>query len=151
MLIKEAYAQGAATGGGDMLTQLLPLVLIFVVFYFLLIRPQQKKMKAQRELIASVKRGDRVVLGSGIIGLVVKVIGENEAVVEIADGVRVRVIKSSVGDILARGEPVRGGREEKAKDEAADDEKPYLPTPVAQPAGGAKPGGLFGGLFGRKN
>ncbi|MBL8673345.1 MAG: preprotein translocase subunit YajC [Rhodospirillales bacterium] len=142
MFISEAHAQTGGGGGLGGLEQILPLILIFGVFYFLLIRPQQKKMREQRELIASVKRGDRVVTQGGIIGLVTRVIGEQELQVEIAEGVRVRIIKSTVASILARNESVRG-----AKDDDAD-VKPMIETkpsdaPVAR-------GGLLGGLFGRK-
>ena len=99
-------------GSGDFLVQLFPLVLIFVVFYFLLIRPQQAKVRAQREMLAGVKRGDRVVTGGGIIGLVTKVISDNEVQVELAEGVRVRIIKQTITDILTRGESVRGPKDE---------------------------------------
>ena len=103
MLISEAWAQaGGGAGGSDFLVQLFPLILIFVVFYFLLIRPQQAKVKAQREMLSGVKRGDRVVTGGGIIGLVTKVISDNEIQVELAEGVRVRVIKQTITDIVTR-------------------------------------------------
>jgi preprotein translocase subunit YajC len=139
MLISEAWAQaGGGAGGSDFLVQLFPLILIFVVFYFLLIRPQQAKVKAQREMLGGVKRGDRVVTGGGIIGLVTKVISDNELQVELAEGVRVRIIKQTITDIVARGESVRG-----AKD-AEDDEKPMLPA--AAPAAERK--SLLGSLFG---
>ena len=139
MLISEAWAQaGGGAGGSDFLVQLFPLILIFVIFYFLLIRPQQAKVKAQREMLAGVKRGDRVVTGGGIIGLVTKVISDNELQVELAEGVRVRIIKQTITDIVARGESVRG-----AKD-AEDDEKPMLPA--AAPAAERK--SLLGSLFG---
>jgi preprotein translocase subunit YajC len=136
MFISQAWAQGAG-GGNDFLVQLFPLVLIFIVFYFLLIRPQQSKMKAQREMLAGVKRGDRVVTGGGIIGLVTKVISDNEIQVELAEGVRVRVVKQTITDIVTRGESVRG-----AKD-AEEDEKPMLP-----PAAPAERKSLLGSLFG---
>ena len=110
MFISEAWAQGAG-GSSDFLVQLFPLVLIFIVFYFLLIRPQQSKMKTQGEMLSGVKRGERVVTGGGIIGLVTKVIGDNELQVELAEGVRVRIIKGTITDILTRGESVRGGKE----------------------------------------
>jgi preprotein translocase subunit YajC len=138
MFISQAWAQAAGGGSSDFILQLFPLVLIFIVFYFLLIRPQQSKMKQQREMLSGVKRGDRVVTGGGIIGLVTKVIGDNELQVELAEGVRVRIIKQTITDIVARGESVRG-----AKD-AEDDEKPMLP-PTA-PAGERK--SLLGSLFG---
>src|SRR5215470_9853873 len=141
MFISQAWAQaGGSGGGGDFLVQLFPLVLIFIVFYFLLIRPQQSKMKAQREMLGGVKRGDRVVTGGGIIGLVTKVISDNELQVELAEGVRVRVLKQTITDIITRGESVRGAKE------AEDDVKPILPT--AAPAAERK--SLLGSLFGGK-
>ena len=140
MLISEAWAQaGGGAGCGDFLVQLFPLILIFVVFYFLLIRPQQAKVKAQREMLSGVKRGDRVVTGGGIIGLVTKVISDNEIQVELAEGVRVRIIKQTITDIVARGESVRG-----AKD-AEDDEKPMLPAPAPAAERKSLLGSLFGG------
>lgn len=139
MFISEAWAQAGAGGGSDFFVQLFPLVLIFVVFYFLLIRPQQAKVKQQREMLAGVKRGDRVVTGGGIIGLVTKVIGDNELQVELAEGVRVRIIKQTVTDILKRGESVRGS------EESGEDDKPMLPAPTAAP-GERK--SLLGSLFG---
>jgi preprotein translocase subunit YajC len=139
MLISEAWAQAGGAGGGDFLVQLFPLILIFVVFYFLLIRPQQAKVKAQREMLSGVKRGDRVVTGGGIIGLVTKVISDNEIQVELAEGVRVRIIKQTITDIVARGESVRG-----AKD-AEDDEKPMLPPPAPAAERKSLLGSLFGG------
>lgn len=143
MFISQAWAQGAGAGGGsDFLVQLFPLVLIFIVFYFLLIRPQQSKMKQQREMLAGVKRGDRVVTGGGIIGLVTKVIGDNELQVEIAEGVRVRVIKQTITDIVTRGESVRSGKE------SEEDDKPLLPQ--AAKATPAERKSLLGSLFGKK-
>jgi len=138
MFISQAWAQGAG-GGNDFLVQLFPLVLIFIVFYFLLIRPQQSKMKAQREMLAGVKRGDRIVTGGGIIGLVTKVISDNELQVELAEGVRVRVLKQTITDIITRGESVRGAKE-------GDEEvKPILPTAQAAPERRSLLGSLFGG------
>jgi preprotein translocase subunit YajC len=145
MFISQAWAQGTGAGGGsDFLVQLFPLILIFIVFYFLLIRPQQTKVKQQKEMLAGVKRGDRVVTGGGIIGLVTKVIGDNELQVELAEGVRVRIIKQTITDILTRGESVRG-----AKD-SDEDEKPMLPAREAAPERKSPLGGLLGGLFGKK-
>ncbi|MBU8876230.1 preprotein translocase subunit YajC [Reyranella sp. MMS21-HV4-11] len=140
MFISQAWAQGAGGGGGDFLVQLFPLVLIFVVFYFLLIRPQQAKVRAQREMLAGVKRGDRVVTGGGIIGLVTKVISDNEVQVELAEGVRVRIIKQTITDILTRGESVRG-----PKDSSEEDDKPMLPPPAPAPERKSLLGSLFGG------
>ena len=139
MFISQAWAQGAGGGGGDFLVQLFPLILIFVVFYFLLILPQQAKVRAQREMLAGVKRGDRVVTGGGIIGLVTKVISDNEVQVELADGVRVRIIKQTITDIVARGESVRGPKE------SEEDDKPLLPPAPPAPERKSLLGSLFGG------
>jgi len=140
MVISQAWAQASGGGGGDFLVQLFPLILIFIVFYFLLIRPQQAKVRAQREMLGGVKRGDRVVTGGGIIALVTKVISDNELQVELAEGVRVRIVKQTITDIVARGESVRGPKE------GDDDEKPMLPPPA--PAAERK--SLLGSLFGGK-
>jgi preprotein translocase subunit YajC len=105
-VITPAFAQSAAApGGSDILMQMLPFVLIFVIMYFLLIRPQQKRVKTHQEMIKNVRRGDMVVLNSGMIGKVTKVIDDNEAEVEIADGVKVKVIKSMIADIRNKSEP----------------------------------------------
>ena len=139
MFITEAWAQGAGGGGSDFLVQLFPLVLIFIVFYFLLIRPQQAKVRAQREMLGGVKRGDRVVTGGGIIGLVTKVIGDNELQVELAEGVRVRIIKGTITDIITRGESVRGAKE------SEEDDKSMLPKAEPAPERKSLLGSLFGG------
>jgi preprotein translocase subunit YajC len=104
LLISPAYAQTATGGGGFDLMTFAPLVAIFVVFYFMLIRPQQKKAKQHREMLNQVRRGDRVVTG-GIIGTVSKVVNDSEIQVEIAEGVRVRVLRATITDILAKTEP----------------------------------------------
>jgi preprotein translocase subunit YajC len=106
MLISTAYAQTAGgDGGSGMLIQLLPLVLIFVVFYFLIIRPQQKKVKDHKSMIDSLRRGDRIVTSGGIIGTVTKVTGDREIGLEIADGVRVRAVRSMIAEVMAKTEP----------------------------------------------
>jgi preprotein translocase subunit YajC len=140
MFITQAWAQAGGAGGENPLTNMLiPMVMIGVVFYFLLIRPQQSKMKQHKEMLSGVKRGDRVVTGGGIIGLVTKVIGESEVQVELAEGVRVRIIKQTITDILTRGESVRGGKE------GEEDEKPLLPQPAAAPERKSLLATLFGG------
>jgi preprotein translocase subunit YajC len=107
MLISTAHAQQAAGGLLDQsaLIQFLPLVLIFVVFYFLLIRPQQQKQKQHRTMLDALRRGDRVVTGGGIIGTVNRVTGNEEVEVDIAQGVRVRVLRSTISSVLARTDP----------------------------------------------
>jgi preprotein translocase subunit YajC len=102
-----AYAAAAAPGPGgaqDALLQFAPLIILFVLFYFLLIRPQQKRAKQHQATIAAVKRGDTVVLSSGIVGKVSKV-EDAEVQVEIAPGVNVKVIKAMISDVRTRGEP----------------------------------------------
>jgi preprotein translocase subunit YajC len=120
MFISAAFAQGAADAGpgGFGLVQLAPLVLIFVVFYFLLIRPQQKKMKLHRDMVAALRRGDRVVTAGGIIGLVTKVLNDKELQVEIAEGVRVRVTRASVTDLVAKTEPAPANDADDDEDKA---------------------------------
>ena len=104
MLISPAYAQAAGDGGGGML-QLLPLVLIFVVFYFLLIRPQQKKAKTHRTMVDTLSRGDKVITGGGLLGTVTKAPEGNEIQVEIAEGVRVKVMRHTIQEILTKPAP----------------------------------------------
>ncbi|WP_298728045.1 preprotein translocase subunit YajC [uncultured Ferrovibrio sp.] len=111
MLISEAYAQ-AAGGTTDMLTSLLPLVLIFVVFYFLLIRPQQKKMKEHKAMIEAVRRGDVVTTAGGIIGKVAKVQEDGIVQLEIADGVKVKVIKGTISEVRAKGGDIEDDKAE---------------------------------------
>jgi preprotein translocase subunit YajC len=107
MFISPAFAQGAPGGGSDFLVQLIPILLMFVIFYFLLFRPQQQRAKQHREMVSNIRRGDTVVTSGGIIGKVIKVKDENEIEVEIAENTRIRVIKSTVAEVRARGEPVK--------------------------------------------
>lgn len=108
MLITPAYAQvPGGAGGGDLLLSLLPFVLIFVIIYFLIIRPQQRRVKQHQEMVAGLRRGDTVVTSGGLVGKVAKVIDDREIQVEIAEGVRVRVVRQMVSDVRARGEPVK--------------------------------------------
>lgn len=105
MFISEALAQTAGGGASDSLVSFLPLVAIVVVFYFMLFRPQQQKAKKHRELLAGIRRGDRIVTAGGIIGTVSKVLSDTELQVEIAEGVRVRLLRGTVTEILAKTEP----------------------------------------------
>lgn len=100
MLISPAWAQDAG-GLFDGMGQLLPLVLIFVVFWFLLIRPQQKKAKAHREMIGNLRRGDRVVTNGGLIGTISRVPNDRELIVEIADNTKVRVMRGMIAESMA--------------------------------------------------
>ena len=100
MWIVQAYAQEEASGGTSIFLQLLPLLLIFVVFYFLLIRPQQRKLKQHRSMVAALRRGDEVVTQGGLIGRVVRVVDAKYLQIEFADSVRVRCLRNSVQEIL---------------------------------------------------
>ncbi|ASY44160.1 MAG: preprotein translocase subunit YajC [Sphingobium sp.] len=101
MFISTAFAQtaGGPASGSGILVQMAPLVLIFVVFYFLLIRPQQKRMKAHKAKIDAVKKGDQVITGGGLLGKVTRV-DEIYAEVEIAPGMKVKAVKSTLTDVL---------------------------------------------------
>jgi len=85
-----------------------PLLLIFGIMYFLLIRPQQQKMKQHKKMIESLRRGDQVVTQGGLIGKVTKVKDENEAEVEIADGVKVRIVRSTIAQVTSKTDPAEG-------------------------------------------
>lgn len=109
MFITDAYAQagGAGAGGGSFLTSMVPLILIFVIFYFLLIRPQQKRAKEHKNMVENLRRNDRVVTGGGLLGKVTKV-GEGEEVeVEIAENTRVKVYRSTITAVLSKSEPAK--------------------------------------------
>ncbi len=105
-LIGSAHAQsiGGGAGGAASLMQFLPLVAIFIIFYFLLIRPQQKRVSDHKAMVSNVKRGDTVVTGGGVIGKVVQV-KEEEVEVEIAPNTRIKVVKSTLSDVRVKGEP----------------------------------------------
>ncbi|MGJ8626654.1 MAG: preprotein translocase subunit YajC [Sulfitobacter sp.] len=85
--------------------QFVPLILIFGIMYFLLIRPQQKKVKQHQAMVAALRRGDQVVTQGGMIGKVVKVKDDGEVEVEIADGVKVRVVQSTIATVVSKTEP----------------------------------------------
>jgi preprotein translocase subunit YajC len=118
MLISTAYAQGTGILDQNALIQFLPLILIFVVFYFLLIRPQQRKAKDHKTMLDGLRRGDRVVTGGGIIGTVARVDNPEEATVDIADGVRVRVLRSTITSVLAKPDPAAAREAAKQKEDA---------------------------------
>jgi preprotein translocase subunit YajC len=108
VFITPAYAQAAgAPGMGDFVGMILPLVMIMAVFYFLLIRPQQRKLKDHQEMLKKVAKGDTVITQGGLIGKVVKVVDENELQVEIGENIKVRVLRSGISDVRAKGEPVK--------------------------------------------
>jgi preprotein translocase subunit YajC len=108
MFATPAYAQ-AAGGAGGAFTSFVPLILIFAIMYFLLIRPQQKKMKEHKAMVDALRRGDQVVTQGGIIGKVSKVKEDGEVEVEIAEGVKVRVVQATISQVLSKTEPAEKG------------------------------------------
>jgi preprotein translocase subunit YajC len=106
MFVTPALAQSSPLGG-DTFGMLIPFVLIIVMMYFLILRPQQKRQKEHQELIKNLRRGDTVVTSGGLVGKVTKVVDDDQIEVEIADGVRVRQVRSMVSGVRAKGEPVK--------------------------------------------
>ncbi|MBT8416932.1 MAG: preprotein translocase subunit YajC [Silicimonas sp.] len=104
MFVTPAYAQ-AAGGAGGAFASFLPLILIFAIMYFLLIRPQQKKVKEHQAMVEALRRGDQVVTAGGVVGKVTKVRDDGEVEVEIAQGVNVRVIKHTITTVRSKTEP----------------------------------------------
>ena len=107
MFATPAFAQtagAAAAGPQDLLLQFLPLIALVVLFYFLMIRPQQRRMKQHQQMIANLKRGDQIVLSSGVLGKIVRV-EDKEVGVEIAPNVTIKVRKGMIAEVNARGEP----------------------------------------------
>jgi preprotein translocase subunit YajC len=107
MLITPAFAQAGGAPGGDMLFQLLPFILIFVIMYFLILRPQQKRVKQHQEMVKNVRRGDTVITSGGLMAKVTKVIDDDKIEIELADGVRAIQMRQMVSDVRAKGEPVK--------------------------------------------
>ena len=105
MFVSPAYAQAAGSGPAGAFAQFIPLILIFAIMYFLMIRPQQKRLKEHRAMVAAVKKGDQVVTQGGILGKVVSV-RDDELEVEIAQGVRVRVVRSTLSQVVSKTAPV---------------------------------------------
>lgn len=125
MFISPAYAQtGGLLDPAGGLMQIVPFLLIFVVFYFLLIRPQQQKAKQHKATLSQLRRGDRVITAGGIIGTIAKVVSDDELSIEISEGVRIRVVRSTISTVIAKTEPVAGkdAKVEDDKEEAAETE-----------------------------
>jgi preprotein translocase subunit YajC len=111
MFITPAFAQGGPFGlSGDtnsMIMQFMPLILIVGIVYFLILRPQQRRLKQHQEMVKALRRGDSVVTNGGLVGKVTKVVDDDQVEVEIADGVRVRQMRSMISEVRAKGEPVK--------------------------------------------
>src|SRR6266545_6233586 len=108
MLISPAFAQaGSPFGGDNMLVSLLPFLLIFVIMYFLILRPQQKRVKSHQEMVKNVRRGDTVITSGGLVAKVTKVVDEDKIEIELADGVRAMQMRQMVSEVRAKGEPAK--------------------------------------------
>ena len=125
-IISPANAQVTGGFGGFDFMSILPLILIFAVFYFFLIRPQQKKAQQQKELLSALRRGDRIMTNGGLIGVIHKVVNDQELQVEISEGVRVRIARPMVATVLSKTEPVSDSSE----DSALTEEKKPAPKKV---------------------
>src|SRR5215471_15506004 len=112
MFITPAFAQGSLFGGGaggdgGMLMSLLPFILIFVIMYFLILRPQQRRVRQHQEMVKNVRRGDTVITSGGLIAKVTKVVDDDKIEIELADGVRAMQMRQMVSDVRAKGEPLK--------------------------------------------
>jgi preprotein translocase subunit YajC len=116
MFVTQAYAQAAAgapaAGGGmsDILVQLAPILLLVVIFWLLIFRPQQKRVKAQQAMLSAIRRGDTVVTTGGIIGKVTKANDGEDLEVEIAQGVKVKLMRGMISDVRSKAEPVNDNK-----------------------------------------
>ncbi|MDP6305232.1 MAG: preprotein translocase subunit YajC [Alphaproteobacteria bacterium] len=120
MFISDAFAQTAGAAEPSIFQMFLPLILIGAVFYFLLIRPQQKKMKEHNAMLDAIRRGDRIVTGGGIVGTVARV-NDNELLVDISQDVRVTVMRGTVADVLSKTEPVASDKPETTERKSPDE------------------------------
>jgi len=115
MFVTPAFAQaagGAAAGGGvmDIVTSLMPILLLVVIFWLLIFRPQQKRMKAQQAMLGAIARGDTVVTTGGIVGKVTKAVDGEDLEVEIAQGTRVKVVRTMIADVRSKSTPVNDNK-----------------------------------------
>lgn len=108
MWVTPAYAQGFGGGGADIVTTLLPFALIFVIMYFLILRPQRQTAKRREEMLKAIRRGDTVVTNGGIVGKVTKVVDDTEVELQIAEGVKVRAMRNLIAEVRVKAEPVAG-------------------------------------------
>ena len=104
MFVTPAYAQGIA-GGPDIFVSILPFVLIFVIMYFLIIRPQRQQMKKRGEMLTAIRRGDTVITGGGLVGKVTKA-NDDDLEIDLGNGVKVTALRATIADVRVKGEPV---------------------------------------------
>ena len=108
MFVSPAFAQTGLGGGTGIVEMLLPFVLIFIIMYFLILRPQRQQAKRREEMLKAIRRGDTVITNGGIVGKVTKVVDDSEVELQIAEGVRVRAMRSLIAEVRAKAEPVAG-------------------------------------------
>lgn len=106
MFVTPAYAQAGIGATPDIFVSILPFVLIFVIMYFLIIRPQRQQMKRRTEMLAAVRRGDTVVTGGGLVGKVTKVVNDQELEIDLGGGNKVTAVRSMLAEVRVKGEPV---------------------------------------------
>ena len=141
MLISPAYAQAGAAAEPNLLVTFLPLIAIFAIFYFLMIRPQQRKMKLHREMVGNLRRGDKVVTAGGFIGTVAKV-HDDELEVEIAKDVKVRVVRGTISEVVNKSQP-RGEKTTAKREEPAEEPEAAEADDDAAPAAGDEKKSVF--------
>ncbi len=107
MFVSPAYAQAGGAPGADIFSLLAPIILIMAIFWFLILRPQQKRVKAHQELISNVRRGDTIVTAGGIVGKITKVVDDAEVVVDTGEGGKFRMIKTAISEVRVKGEPAK--------------------------------------------
>jgi preprotein translocase subunit YajC len=108
MWVTPAYAQSIGGGGAGIVEMLLPFALIFVIMYFLILRPQRQQTKRREEMLKAIRRGDTVVTNGGIVGKVTKVVDDSEVELQIAEGVKVRAMRGLIAEVRSKAEPVAG-------------------------------------------
>jgi preprotein translocase subunit YajC len=145
-LIPSAQAQTTGSGPQDMISQIMQgpvpmFIIIGLIFYFLLLRPQQQKAKTLQKQLSDLRRGDNVITSGGIIGTVSRVVSDDEVLVEIAEGVRARVVRSTITGITGKGEPRTDVKSDDADDKARPVAagKPARRTKTVAPANESKP------------
>lgn len=141
MFATPAFAQAAQGGGADLLANsaIIPIIAMFVIMYFFMIRPQQKRAKQHREMVAALRRGDTIVTSGGLIGKVAKV-AENEVMVDLAEGVQVRVVRSTISEVRGKTEPAAIEAKKPAADRAkASRKKPQASAPAEDDKPDAEP------------
>jgi preprotein translocase subunit YajC len=106
MFVTPAYAQTATGGTPEILMSIMPFILIFIIMYFLIIRPQRNQMKKRGEMLSNIRRGDTVVTGGGLVGKVSKVIDDSELEVDLGNGLKVTALRATIADVRVKGEPI---------------------------------------------